>query len=242
MNLTAGLRKSASFRADSTAIIAGGARFSHGEMRDRIARLASSLRKLGIRANDRVAILAANGSPYVECYFAVLWAGGIAVPMNSRFSLPEMIEQARDAEPSILICDDAFLETALQIPEACPSIAAVIAVAPRQRGLPKVYDYETLIAENEGCDDALRSGDDIACLFYTGGTTGKAKGVMLSHRNGAAQHKDPPGRGCKRPPCYAAGTHSGRASMRQCHRGHRGHRGHATTQAMPQSLRAAAPA
>ena len=183
MNLTAGLRKSASFRADSTAIIAGGARFSHGEMRDRIARLASSLRKLGIRANDRVAILAANGSPYVECYFAVLWAGGIAVPMNSRFSLPEMIEQARDAEPSILICDDAFLETALQIPEACPSIAAVIAVAPRQRGLPKVYDYETLIAENEGCDDALRSGDDIACLFYTGGTTGKAKGVMLSHRN-----------------------------------------------------------
>jgi long-chain acyl-CoA synthetase len=181
MNLTAGLRKSASFRGQATALVSGDVRLTHEEMRDRVARLASSFRKLGIRPGDRIAILATNGNHYVECYFATLWAGGVAVPVNSRFSLPEMIDQIMDAEPSVLVCDGPFLETAMQVAESCPCITAL--VAPRANGLSRVYDYEAMVADTAACEDALRSGDDLACIFYTGGTTGSAKGVMLSHRN-----------------------------------------------------------
>jgi long-chain acyl-CoA synthetase len=183
MQLTAGLRKAAAFRADETAIVAGERSFTHGALLDRIARLASAFRQLGIRPGDRVAILAANGNPYVECYFAVLWAGGIVVPVNSRFALPEMIEQVGDAEPSLLVCDRSFLETAEEIAKACSSLSAIVAAEASAAGRPKVYDYETVLANAGRCEDAGRGGDDLACIFYTGGTTGRSKGVMLSHRN-----------------------------------------------------------
>ncbi|OKO85307.1 fatty-acid--CoA ligase [Bradyrhizobium sp. NAS80.1] len=182
MNLTAGLRKSASFRGGQTALVSGELRLTHAEVVDRISRLAASFRKLGVKPGERVAILATNGNHYIECYFAALWAGGIAVPVNSRFSIAEMVEQVRDAEPLLLVCDGAFLEQATQLMEACSSLVALV-VTSGASGLPRAYDCEALIAESACCEDALRGGDDLACIFYTGGTTGKAKGVMLSHRN-----------------------------------------------------------
>jgi long-chain acyl-CoA synthetase len=182
MNLTAGLRKSAAFGGERTALVSGALRFTHADMLDRVSRLAAAIRKLGVKSGDRVAILAANGHAYVECYFAALWAGGIAVPVNSRFSLAEMIEQVRDAEPVLLVCDGAFLDSAVQLKAACPSLTGLVS-ASSASGLPQIYDYETLIADNQPCDDAQRAGHDLACLFYTGGTTGKSKGVMLSHQN-----------------------------------------------------------
>lgn len=182
MNLTAGLRKAAAFRSGTTALVSGELRLTHGDMLGRVSRLASSFRKLGVGPGDRVAVLAANGNHYVECYFVALWAGGIAVPVNSRFSLPEMIEQVRDAEPTLLVCDATFLESAVEVMEACPCLTALVAASGGQ-GLPGTYDYEALVAEAAACEDASRGGDDLACIFYTGGTTGKAKGVMLSHRN-----------------------------------------------------------
>ena len=182
MNLTAGLRKSASFRGGQTALVSGDGRLTHSDLLERVSRLAASFRKLGVGPAERVAILAMNGNPYIECYFASLWAGGVAVPVNSRFSLAEMIEQVRDAEPSLLVCDAAFREHAVQLMQACACLKALV-VASGTNGLPRTYDYEALIAGIGPCEDALRSGDDLACIFYTGGTTGKAKGVMLSHRN-----------------------------------------------------------
>jgi long-chain acyl-CoA synthetase len=182
MQLTAGLRKAASFRAHETALVTPERSFSHSELQDRVARLAAALQRLGVAPGERVAILAANGAAYVESYFSVLWAGGVVVPVNSRFALPEMIEQIADAEPSLLISDANFLDTAVQLAKACPSLRCVIADAPRS-GLPSVHAYEDLIADTPPCDDEGRGGEDLACLFYTGGTTGRAKGVMLSHRN-----------------------------------------------------------
>ncbi len=182
MNLTAGLRKAASFRSSAPALASGELRLTQGEMLNRVSRLASSFRKLGVGPGDRVAILAANGNQYIECYFAALWAGGVMVPVNSRFSLAEMIEQVRDAEPTLLVCDGGFLDNAVELLEACSSLRALVATS-GGKGVPRTYDYAALVAETAACEDALRSGDDLACIFYTGGTTGKAKGVMLSHRN-----------------------------------------------------------
>lgn len=182
MNLTMGLRKAAAFDADAPALVCGDIRLTRRGLLDRVARLASALRELGMRDGDRVAMLAANGHAYVEFYFAVLWGGGVVVPVNSRFSLAEMVEQVADAGPVVLIADQAFAQAATQVQGEAPSIRTVLQIG-MSSSSGNVVDYETAIADARPCEDAMRSGEDLACLFYTGGTTGRAKGVMLSHRN-----------------------------------------------------------
>jgi long-chain acyl-CoA synthetase len=185
MVLTMGLRRSLALDADAEALVSDEARLTRQEMVDRIARLASVLRNLGMQDDDRVAMLAPNGQQYIEFYFGVLWAGGIVVPVNSRFSLAEMIEQVRDAEPFALIVDKTFLEMGEALAQSVPSIKALIIIgaAGTSGRNVRAVNYEDALQSVKPVPDAMREEDDIACLFYTGGTTGRSKGVMLSHGN-----------------------------------------------------------
>jgi len=182
LNLTMGLRKAAQFRGDAEALVCGEVRLTHRALAERVARLGAALQQFGMGSGDRVAMLAANGIAYIEFYFGVLWGGGVMVPINSRFALAEMIEQAADCTPTVLICDREFREMAEAVKRATPSIRAMICIDARTASAG-THDYETLLAATKPCSDALRSGEDLACIFYTGGTTGRAKGVMLSHRS-----------------------------------------------------------
>jgi len=124
MVLTMGLRRSLALDAEAEALVSDGARLTRRGMVDRVARLASVLRNLGMQDDDRVAMLAPNGQHYIEFYFGVLWGGGIVVPVNSRFALAEMIEQVRDAEPFALIVDKTFAEMGNALAQSVPSIRA----------------------------------------------------------------------------------------------------------------------
>src|ERR1700722_17849696 len=185
MVLTMGLRRSLALNAGAEALVSDEARLTRREMIDRIARLASVLRHLGMQDDDRVAMLAPNGQHSIEFYFGVLWGGGIVVPVNSRFALAEMIEQVRDAEPFALIVDKAFAEMGEALAQSVPSIRALMVVGEAGASSRNVrsVNYEDALQSVEPVPDALRGEDDIACLFYTGGTTGRSKGVMLSHGN-----------------------------------------------------------
>ena len=185
MTLTMGLRRSLAMDADAEALVGDEARLNRREMVDRVARLAAVLRNLGMQDGDRVAMLAANGQRYIEFYFGVLWAGGIVVPVNSRFALPEMNEQVRDAEPVVLIVDDTFVDMGIELANSVPSIKALILTGTADASGSRVRSirYEDALHDVKPAADAMRQEDDIACLFYTGGTTGRSKGVMLSHGN-----------------------------------------------------------
>jgi long-chain acyl-CoA synthetase len=185
MVLTMGLRRSLALDADAEALVSDEARLTRREMVDRIARLASALRNLGMQDNDRVAMLAPNGQQYIEFYFGVLWGGGIVVPVNSRFALAEMIEQVRDAEPFALIVDRTFVEMGEALAQSVPSIKALMIVGETGASSRSVrsVNYEDALQSVKPVPDAMRGEEDIACLFYTGGTTGRSKGVMLSHGN-----------------------------------------------------------
>ena len=182
MNLTMGLRKAAKFGSEVEALVCGDVRLDRRSFVDRVARLAAVLRELGMGDGDRVAMLAANGQSYIEYYFAVLWGGGVIVPINSRFALPEMIDQARDAQPVVLIVDSTFSAAGVQLKEAAPSIRSLVYTGPDPAPAGAI-DYERALAAVQPIDDQMRGGDDLACIFYTGGTTGRSKGVMLSHGN-----------------------------------------------------------
>ena len=182
MKLTQGLHSHRRTRPTATALICGDARLSWQELGERVARLAGALRGLGAMPGDRIAILAPNGQLYVEAFYAALWAGCVALPINSRFAIPEMLEQVLDAEPVLLIVGAGFATQAAALRAAAPGLKAVLWEGDGP-ALPAALGYESAIRDAGPIADAGRGGDDLACIFYTGGTTGRAKGVMLSHAN-----------------------------------------------------------
>jgi len=152
------------------------------EFKNRISRLAAGFRNLGIKKNDRIAILALNSDYYLEAFFASSWGGFAIVPVNIRLAPPEIAFLLDDAEIDWMIVDDTFAPMVEEIREKMERSLNII-----QMG-QEIYDkqyarFEKLIQDNEPCLNAQAGGDDIAGLFYTGGTTGRSKGVMLTHDN-----------------------------------------------------------
>jgi long-chain acyl-CoA synthetase len=176
--LTQGLRRAVQINRSGTATIFGARRRTWSEILERVQRFAGALRDLGLSAGGRVAILALNSDDYLELHYAVPWAGGALVPINTRLAAAEVRYILDDATPEIIVCD-----------EACRPLLASIAPAAKARidlgGTPPDgwLGYEEAMARSAPADDAGRRDNDLAGIFYTGGSTGKAKGVMLSHDN-----------------------------------------------------------
>lgn len=176
MQLTQGLRRSAELFPRRPALIFGARETSWAEMQRRVARLAAAFRARGVRAGSRIGILALNSDRYAECYFAIAWAGCVAVPFNTRWASAEIEFAFDDSAPEIMLLDPAF---AAWEPRFAEWGAAVFALEPDMGFL----SLDNLIRDHDTMPDQDRSGDDLAGIFYTGGTTGRAKGVMLSHAN-----------------------------------------------------------
>jgi acyl-CoA synthetase (AMP-forming)/AMP-acid ligase II len=182
MYLTQGLHRAVQQQPDEIMTVFGERRRTFREVADRVARLAGALRQLGVRDGDRVAMLALNSDRYNEYLFAVPWAGAVLNPVNTRWSVAEISYSLRDSGTRVLLVDDAFAPMVSELREACPELAAVVHAGddPAPDG---ALGYEDLISSASAAQDAFRGGRDLAGLFYTGGTTGSPRGVMLSHDN-----------------------------------------------------------
>jgi long-chain acyl-CoA synthetase len=162
------LRHALQVASQSTALVCGEVRLSYAALAGRCARLGGALARLGLRRGDRIAVLAANCHRYIETYVAAPAAGFVIVPLNTRHAVPEIAYALRDSGAATLLTDR----------DASPFEDLVSRII----RLPD--EYEELV--RGGPAIALGDGvaeDDLAGLFYTGGTTGASKGVMLSHRN-----------------------------------------------------------
>ncbi|KXF51340.1 fatty-acid--CoA ligase [Rhodococcus sp. SC4] len=182
MYLTQGLHRATQQTPNRPATIFRDRVFTFAEQRDRVARLAGGLRALGVRDGDRVAMLALNSDRYCEYYLAVPWAGAVLNPVNIRWSAAEIAYSLTDSGTSVLLVDDAFVTTVATITGGYPGLQAVVYCGD-QATPDGMISYEELIATSAPIDDAYRAGDDLAGIFYTGGTTGFPKGVMLTHTN-----------------------------------------------------------
>lgn len=182
MYLTQGLHRSLQANPHKVATIHGERTRTFAEQGDRVARLAGGLRGLGIAEGDVVAILSLNSDRYVEYYSAVPWANAVLNPINIRWSPAEICYSLNDSGTTALLIDDAFAPMAPAIQANCPSVKTLIHCGdgPTPEGM---VSYEQLVADHEPIADVRRSDEQLAGLFYTGGTTGFPKGVMLSHRN-----------------------------------------------------------
>ena len=182
MYLTQPLHKSLRECPNATATVCAGRRQTYGQFVSRVARLADALRQRGLKAGDRVGMLSLNSDRYLEFFYGVVWAGGVVNPVNIRWSPAEIAYSLDDCDTRILIVDDTFIDHMPSVREQSQSLDQVIHVG-EGPARDDMLDCEALIAAADEAPDAMRSGDDLAGVFYTGGTTGKPKGVMLSHAN-----------------------------------------------------------
>jgi acyl-CoA synthetase (AMP-forming)/AMP-acid ligase II len=121
----------------------------------------------------------------LQVLLAVPWADAVVVPVNIRWSVKEIAYSLVDSGASVLFIDDAFLPMLPALREQCPALVEVVYCGERETPAGTV-SLDELTMGSEPVADALRGGDDLAGIFYTGGTTGFPKGVMLTHRNLAA--------------------------------------------------------
>src|SRR3978361_1690203 len=182
MYLTQGLHRAARETPDLAATIFGDRLRTWAEGADRVARFAGVPQDIGLTPGGRVAMLAMNSDRYHEYLLAVPWAGGVVTPVNTRWSAAEIAFSLVDAGVEILVVDDAFVGALPAIRAAAPVVRHVIHAGeePTPEGLLPV---EALLAEHPPVPDAGRGGDDPYGIYYTGGTTGTPKGVVLTTAN-----------------------------------------------------------
>ena len=180
--LTDLLEDVATAHPDDPAVTFLGRTQSWSNFADRARRQGAALRDLGIGEGDRVAVLALNSARFMEAFYGPLYADGVMVPLNYRWAVPEMIQCMEDCTPAVLLVDENHIEQARGIMDACDFLKHLIFIG--EGATPEGFlDYEALLAAADSDIRSNRSGNNLAALFYTGGTTGRSKGVMLSHAN-----------------------------------------------------------
>jgi acyl-CoA synthetase (AMP-forming)/AMP-acid ligase II len=175
MNLAQWLTRSARRSPGAPALLSGDRVVAdYAAFARRVASLAGALRhRFRIGPDTRAAIVMPNRLDYLELMYAVWFAGGTVVPINSRLHAKEAAWIIEDAEAKIAFVADAAANELARLIES--RVAAVIAVESKE--------YAALHAAEPLTSPLERGRDDLAWLFYTSGTTGKPKGVMISNGN-----------------------------------------------------------
>ncbi len=171
---------------DRPAVTFDGKTQSWSETYDRCRAAATVFKACGVQRSDRVAYLGFNSNVCFESYYSPALIGAIFVPVNYRLSLREMIECIDDCAAKVLIIDSHYVDEAREIARVCSSITTVIYAG--KNDLPEtMLSYENLLAQHIAaatyCELNPSKNEDPVIIFYTGGTTGRSKGAILSNRN-----------------------------------------------------------
>ncbi len=155
-----------------------GAQYNYGDLERQSAKAANALRELGLQPGDRVSVQIEKSVANLWLYMGVLRAGLVFHPLNTGYALEEMRFFLGDAEPGLLVCDPAKSDAYKAVCEELGIAFLLTLDADGHGSLADVWRN----ASSE-CETEPREGDDLAVLLYSSGTTGRPKGIMLSHEN-----------------------------------------------------------
>ncbi len=166
--------------ADRVAVIDGDYSATYADHRDRVCRLADGMAKeLGLRPEDRYAVMALNGHPFLELYHASLLGGTVINPLNLRLAPQELSFILRDSGSRVCFTD-AFFASLVDSVRAEARLEQVVLLGGGD--VPHDARYEDLVAAGRPIMPPEPAESDLALLMYTGGTTGLPKGVVIDNR------------------------------------------------------------
>jgi long-chain acyl-CoA synthetase len=174
VNLATILTDAAKRHPDRPALKLDDAVLTYAQLDDASARVARLLADRGVDPGDRVGVMLPNVPYFAGCYYGVLRAGGVVVPMNVLLKAREVAFYLADSEAKLVFAWHQFAAAAEQ--GAAEAGAELRAIKPGE-------SEQTLAALDPLTEVAERDGDDTAVILYTSGTTGKPKGAELTHSN-----------------------------------------------------------
>nr|WP_197479963.1 class I adenylate-forming enzyme family protein [Paenibacillus swuensis] len=186
MLLSERLPFAASLYPEAPALIRHGQTTSYGELHRMAERLGYALYGEGLRPGDRIAFFGDPDPKLVLAFYAAVGIGAIPLVPSPLLTVPELTAIFQDAEPQMVIHDGRHAETIMAMVEVlgyCPKLFTTDEEGPTSNSLDALLQQEFASPPNGYYN---RNADDTAVLIYTGGTTGRPKGVMHSHRGMAA--------------------------------------------------------
>jgi len=178
------IERNAALYPEALHSICGPRRVTFRAFAERVHRLGSALHQLGLRHQDRLAVLAMNCGEYLEVYGVAELCGYVATPVNWRLAAPEIRQMLLDAAPRMLVFESQYAPVLASLRAELPCIEQWLCIGEEvpEWALP----YETVLARGDAAGPPIRSApDDLLCLIYTSGTTGRPKGCMLTQTNHA---------------------------------------------------------
>lgn len=183
MNTTDSLLTNLNRIPDEPALVQNDLTLSWSQLHRRVARLAGALSQQGVKKGNHVATLLGNTFRNIEATYAVQWLGAAIVPVNIRWSAHEVEFALEDCASAILFVDQQNWPTVEKLSNALRDRLTLIWADEGEAPSEDVQVHDALMACNDPILRAEVNGSDIASIFYTGGTTGRSKGVLLSHDN-----------------------------------------------------------
>ena len=187
MLLTEILPRAVAEYPEKLALVCGHARFTYREVGERVARLADAFSRMGIKPGDRIGLLHKNCHRVLESYFAAVHAGAVLVPFNHRLIAKDLAFILDDTETRVVIADVDLSELTIGATALATTKSKILWCPSSDRTAEGLagHDYEKLIEATGGhvLDEPKAGADDPVDLYYTSGTTGRQKGVILTHRN-----------------------------------------------------------
>ena len=181
MNLRQMLGESARQYKEKTAVALGDTRLSYTELDKASNRIANVLLERGVGRGDRIAMLLSNSLEFVTTYLGIVKAGGMAVPLDTKYKLDELASLYNDSRPKVLVAESPLLKSVVPVLAEWDSIEWVIDVGTAYRG--RFIGYQEIMAASPARPVAgeLEPGD-IAHIAYTSGPSFHPRGAMLSHQ------------------------------------------------------------
>jgi len=187
------LEAQAAENPDRVFLIAGDRRFTYAQVNARSTALAAALTELGVERGDRIAVDLPNWPEFVVSVFAAAKLGAVIVPLNPRYTVPELQYMLRHSEATVVISAEDFGGTDyLQLFEgfltSLPELQYLVTVGEEDLWYDdRIYQFEDLVSSGESGTEvttpAIDPAQDTFAILYTSGTMGKPKGVALTHEN-----------------------------------------------------------
>ncbi len=159
-----------------------GSTCSYEELDQKAAQVANLLKNKGVKKGDRVAMQTGKCPTSVFLYLGCLRAGAAFLPLNTAYTDKELAYFFDNAQPAVIVC----------VPDRADGIASVIEFEPKPEILTLTVNEdshdvgslpEAMLAQPTSFETEVLTNDDLACILYTSGTTGRSKGAMISHAN-----------------------------------------------------------